>query len=146
MGSLHVYMSHLCSILKLNALKAPHGQCVYECELGVHVHAGCFSVLLCICVCLNAVIFLCDHRSYLSLYVSVCVAGASFMVRVACVAHMASVVCIGSAASAVYMGNVVYMLFGHFVSSQILLSLPEYGAAMFLLLIFLRGWFESGSV
>ena len=109
MESLHVYMSHLCSISKLNALKAPHGQCVYECELGVHVHAGCFCVLLCICVCLNAVIFLCDHRSYLSLYVSVCVAGASFMVCVACVAHMASVVCIGSAASAVYMESVVYM-------------------------------------
>ena len=64
MESLHVCMSHLCSMLKLNALRAPHGQCVYECELCVHVHAGCFCVLLCMCVCLNAVNFLCDHRSY----------------------------------------------------------------------------------
>ena len=75
MERLHVYtyMSHLCSILKLNALKAPHGQCVYECELCVHAHAQSFCVLLCMCVCLNAVICLCDHRSYFSLSVSVCV-------------------------------------------------------------------------
>ena len=50
--------------IKLNASRAPHGQCVYECEWCVHVHVGCFCVLLCMCVGLNAVTFLCDHRSY----------------------------------------------------------------------------------
>ena len=104
-----MYTLHLWNVVKSNAQEAPHGQCVYGCELRVHVHAGCFCVLLCMCVGLNAVHFLCDHRSKFSLYVSVCVAGASFMVCVACVAHMASVVCIGSAASAVYMESVVYM-------------------------------------